>query len=196
MTDFRRLAAATGLVAPVLAVGSFTLATTLSPTFTWSGAALSDMGRPSEPTYWLFNGGLVAAGVVGLPFTYALSSAARNAVHRAGVAAFAVAVACMGLVGVFHLPRAGHAAVAIGHYLFATVTLVVWGAGDVLAGDRRLGVGTVGLGVGHVAMWVGWGVTLAPAFFAAAEAAGAAIFAGWILGTARRVLATRPTPAR
>jgi len=196
MTEFRRIAAATGVVAPVLAVGSFVLATVLSPSFTWAGTALSDMGRPGEPTYWLFNGGLVAAGVVGVPFAHALATTARNAVHRAGVAAFVVAVACMGLVGVLHLPRAGHGAVAVGHYLFATVTLVVWGAGDVRAGDRRRGLATAGLGVGHLAMWVGWGATLAPAYFAVAEAVGAAVFAGWILGTARRLLSRPASPSR
>ncbi|WP_121821556.1 DUF998 domain-containing protein [Halostella salina] len=199
MTDLRRVAAATGLVAPIVAVGSFMLATLVSPSFTWAGAALSDMGRPGEPTYWLFNGGLVVAGVVGVPFAYALAGAARNAVHRAGVAAFVVAVVCMGLVGVLHLPRAGHGAVAIGHYLFATVTMLVWGAGDLRAGERRRGLATVGLGVGHVAMWVGWGLTLAPAYFAAAEAAGAAMFAGWLLGTARLLsgsLSRSVSPAR
>ncbi len=188
MPSTRRVTAAAGLAAPTLALGSILVATLLSPSFTWSGAALSDMGRPNEPTFRLFNGGLVAAGVVGLPFAYALYGRAENAVQTAGAVAFVLATALMGLVGVFHLPRAGHGITAIAHYLFATVTLWVWGSGEALAGDVRRGLATVWLGIGHVLLWIGWAGLLAPDWFAGAEFAGAAVFGVWTVATARRLL--------
>jgi hypothetical membrane protein len=80
------------------------------------------MGRPSEPTYWLFNGGLVAAGVIGVAFAHA-PRRRENHVQRPGVAAYAAAVVAMALVGVLHLPKAGHGGTAVGHYFFATLTL-------------------------------------------------------------------------
>lgn len=188
MSSIRRFTAATGLVAPTVALGSILVATVVSPSFTWVEWALSDMGRPSEPTYWLFNGGLVAAGVVGLAFAHALLDGAKNLVHRLGVVAYAIAVVAMVLVGIFHLPKAGHGAAAIAHYFFATVTLWVWGSGDVLAGSVRRGLATIWLGIGHVLLWTVWAGLVAPDWFAGAEFAGAAIFGAWSVVTARRLL--------
>lgn len=185
---FERATALAGVVAPVLALGAVALSTLVSPSFGWAESALSDMGRPAEPTYPLFNGGLVLGAVVGLPFTWRLWTTSRNRVQRAGTVAFAVAIACMGLIGVLHLPKAGHGVVAVGFYLVGTVTTWVYGTGSVLAGATRRGLASIWTGIGHLLLWLAWAAVLAPSYFAVAEAVGAAVVGGWTAVTARRLI--------
>ncbi|NHN48890.1 DUF998 domain-containing protein [Halostella sp. JP-L12] len=188
MTETRRIAAATGLASAALALGGILVATLVSSSFTWAGAALSDMGRPGTGTYWLFNGVLIAAGALGVPFAYALLADAGNLVQRVGVGLFLVTVAAMAMVGVFHLPKAGHGVVAVTHYVGATLFLWVWGTGEALAGRVRRGLATVWLANAHVLAWATWVGSVAPRWFAAAEYAGALAFGGWVVVTARRLL--------
>ena len=61
MSSLKRYAIYCGLLAPVVSLGSTTLATVLAPAseFTWQAYALSDLGRPDARTFLLFNGGLI-----------------------------------------------------------------------------------------------------------------------------------------
>jgi hypothetical membrane protein len=68
VTDLDRLGRASGVAFPVVSLGAILLATLVSPTFTWTGSALSDLGAFGAPTALLFNGGLVLAGLVAFPF--------------------------------------------------------------------------------------------------------------------------------
>ena len=76
-----------GLAAPAVALGAIVLATIVVPpeTFTWHDRALSELGRYGAPTFFLFNGGLIAGGLLGLPFVWRCWLASRNALERLGV---------------------------------------------------------------------------------------------------------------
>ena len=201
MSDRRRLASACGLLAPTVAVGSLLLATLLaSPeTFTWHGKALSDMGRPGAETFWLFNGGLIAAGLVGLPFVWRVWIDVEGALERAGTGLLAVTIVGMIGVGVFFLEHTNYYLATDLHGLAALVTFIggpiaalVFGVGAWLAGDRRLGGGSVGFAVASMANWAIWiwyvqTVSTDPwAWFALAEFVAAALFAGWVFMLASR----------
>jgi hypothetical membrane protein len=97
----------------------------------------------------------------------------------------------MGLVGVFPQDTAPHFPVAVGFYLLLSVALWVYGAGNLLAGERRRGALTVLLGVANIGAWVAWGLTgdVTRPGLAIPEIVGAVILAGWALWTARRFLA-------
>ena len=206
-TDVRRLAAACGVVGPVVTLGSILLATMLADpqTFTWSGRALSDMGRPGTETFWLFNGGLVAGGLVGLPFAWRLWIAGRNRLERVGVGCLALALAGSALVGVFFLEHTDyyletdlHGPVALWFFGVAPIAQWILGAGAVLAGDRRWGAFTIAAGTGHVLTWLAWLAYLAiaagspMAWFAVPELIAALLFGGWVVLAAVRVLTDRP----
>ncbi|AQL41352.1 hypothetical protein BV210_00860 [Halorientalis sp. IM1011] len=180
-----------GLLAPILSFGGLLLATLVSPAFTWTGHALSELGAPTGPvatdlTRLLFNGGLIAGGLVALGFGYALFLAARNLVELAGIALFGLTSISMAGIGVFPMPQAAHFVVAVSFYVLLSLALWVYGTGNLLAGERTRGGTTIGLGVLNAGAWAVWGLTgeFSRPGLAVPEIVGAAALAGWIVATA------------
>ena len=183
-----------GIVAPIVALGSVVLATLVAPaeTFTWANRALSDLGRHGAETFWLFNGGLIVGGLVGVPFGWRLWIDARTRVERAGILALAAAVLAMIGVGIFFLDHTEvyletdlHVPVAVGFFLLAPLSQWLYGVGSVLSGDASRGWLSAGLGTVHPIAWVGW-VAFRPEgdptrWFAVPEFVAAIAFGGWIL---------------
>ena len=206
MIDRRRLAAGCGIAAATTALGAILLATVLaSPeTFTWRGRALSDMGRYGAETFWLFNGGLVAAGLIGTPFVWLLWVTARNALERLGTVVFALALAGMALVGVFFLEHTEwyletelHVPAAALTFGAAPIAQLLLGLGALRAGERDWGWLSVCFGLAHPLVWAGWlwyvsTIAASPmAWFAVPEFLAAALFGGWTL--LRAIRAFEPT---
>jgi hypothetical membrane protein len=187
-----RIGTAAGVAAPAVAVGAILLATALSPTFTWTGSALSDLGAPGAPTAALFNGGLVLGGALALPFAARLVGAARNRVETAGAAVFGLAALALAGVGVFPLGTPQHTPVAVSFFVLLSLSLWVYGAGNALAGDRRLGAVTVLLGLCNLVAWVAYVGLFEDLGVALPEAVGTAVLAAWSVGTARRLRRAAP----
>ncbi|WP_435349467.1 DUF998 domain-containing protein [Haloarchaeobius sp. HRN-SO-5] len=207
MTDRRRTLASFSLLAPGLALATLLLSTLVDPLFSWRSRSLSSMGEATgealltvtnadQVAFLLFNGGLVVGGLLGLPFAVLLWLDAENGIERAGVVAFALALLSMAGVGVAYLdgPVASlHFPFAAGFYLLATVALLSYGTGVVLARETGLGLAVLALGVAHLLQWAVWVLLEAtvwtgddvPTYFAVPEAVGAVLFGGWVLLMAR-----------
>jgi len=206
--NVRDAPAACGMAGPLLAGVAILAATVVDPSFQWTTSALSDMGAlpegraitaeflRSNPQFLVFNGGLVVAGVVGLPFSWSLWNDASNRFHRAGAVAFALAMTALALVGVFHIPRPLHGLAAIAHYLAGTLLLWLHGTGTVLAGDVRRGLTTAWIGNIHLLFWIVWALFLRGTIpgLAVPETVGALLLGGWVIATARRRLGWPPVP--
>lgn len=201
MTDVDRVSGWAG-VASVLLTNVATVGATLaSPSFAWTGNALSDLGQPGTAvatpvTTLLFDGGLVLGGVVGLAFTYTLWRAGENAVERLAVLPFAVALVGMAGVGAFPSSRPLHAPAALTLYLGSMVAMAVYALGNVLAGARGRGAVTLGLVLAHVGVWWWWasGGSLTRGGLAIPEIVGAALFSAWVVWTAHWHLAGERAP--
>ncbi|RDI72996.1 DUF998 domain-containing protein [Halopelagius longus] len=169
----RRVARALGAFGSLVALGGVTLATVLSPTFSWPASALSDLGvRP--PTALLFNASLAIGGAVALGYALALRR------HSGVVAAcYAVAVASMGLVGVFPAGTALHFPVAASFFVSLTATMV---ADGLARRGTRTGKLALALSAAHVVSWALWlrGVRFGPGL-AVPEYVGAVAFAAWVV---------------
>jgi hypothetical membrane protein len=191
-SSLERLAIWSGIVAPALALGCVVLSTVLaSPAeFTWAERALSDLGRREASTFWLFNGGLIAGGTVGLPFAWPLWRRAEHVLERLSVATFLVSLVGLALVGVFYLPREPHGLVALLFFAGGPVTHALYGFGLMRRGERTLGRVSVGFGVAHLLAWGGWfgyiALTGSSDFFAVPEMLASLAFGGWAITVARR----------
>lgn len=183
------------MAAPVVTLGAVLVATVVSPSFSWSSSALSDLGEPGAPTALLFNGGLLAGAALALPYVAAVGRVAEGRLTRLGVALFGLAAVSMGLVGLFPAGHPYHFPAAVSLYAFLTYGLFCYGTGRVLAGvsgprpaDERSrrgpakrGLAAIWLGIGHLTSWVAWGTGLrvGPGL-AIPEAIGAVLFVAWI----------------
>jgi len=186
----RRASVVAGGLAPVLTLGAILAATLLSPSFSWTANALSNLGGreaavATPTTRLLFNDGLILGGLVGLGFGPALLAARRNVVELAGVGLFGLTLVAMALIGVFPQHRDPHFAVAVAFYVLLTLAFWTYGTGNGLAGARRRGVLTVGAGFANLTAWVVWGLTgpfLRPGL-ALPELVGATLFGVWAVAT-------------
>ncbi|MFA9415343.1 DUF998 domain-containing protein [Natrinema sp. HArc-T2] len=195
MADRTRIATYCGFAAPTVALGAIALATIVAPpeTFTWHDRALSEMGRYGAPTFWLFNGGLIVGGLLGLPFVWRCWLASRNAVERLGIVLLVIAVG--GLIGVavfflehtaVYLETSLHGLAALAVFSVAPFASWVYGTGAALADDGRLAVASFWLGIVHPLAWLGWLLSLGGrvdtgTWFAVPEFVAAVAFGGWIL---------------
>lgn len=204
-----RASAAAGIAAAVVAVVAIAAALVLAGgRFAFLDHALSDLGRRGWPSATVFNGGMVAAGLLALPFGLALWGDRENAFHVVAIGWFGVAALALVGVGLFPLPTAEHLPVAVTFFVAFTVALLCYGTGDVLAGATRRGLATLWLGVGHVTAWLAWtafgGLFRGPATpvgflagdmafrtaLAPPEAVGVVALVGWLLATAYRLAGT------
>lgn len=184
-----RLGTVSGLLAPLIALGAIAVATLVSPTFTWTESALSDLGGPGAPTAWLFNGGLLLGGIVALPFALRVFTVARNRLERVGAVLFGATGVALASIGVFPIGTPQHLPAAVSFYLLLSLSLWAYGAGNALAGSRGIGALTIGLGVLNLAAWVVWALavrSVAPGL-ALPEIVGAVCLGGWTAGTALRL---------
>lgn len=181
-----RLGPASGVLSPLVALGSIVLATIRSATFTWTHSALSDLGRAGVSTAWLFNGGLIVGGVLAVPFGVWLFGIARNRLERAGSVVFWFTGIAMAGIGAFPAGTGPHLPAAVSFYLLLSCSLWLYGAGNVLDGAWRRGVLTVALGVVNLLAWLVWAVSLQSLIpgLAIPESVGATILGGWVIVTA------------
>lgn len=180
------LGAAAGIGAAIVTLGGVLAATVVSPSFSWTRDALSDLGVTPGVAV-LFNGSLVAGGALALPFAWHLRASASDRLRRWAATVLAASFVLMAGVGAVPAGRPLHLPLAVGSFGAFTVAFLLDGAGALRAGQRRWGVASVGLAAGHVAAWVVWGVA-GPAAgvtgLALPETAGALALAGWTVATA------------
>lgn len=180
MLETDRLAVGAGVVGPLVGFATTLSATLLSPTFRWTGNALSDLGAPGAANPWLFNGGLVASAAVTLLFAWTLWAVAEHPVQRVGAVAFSATNVALALVGLFPSGTDLHGPVALAYFVLLTFTLWLSGSGSVLAGRPRRGLAAVWLGIAHVLLWIVW-IATGPGGIAVPEIGGSLLFYAWVL---------------
>jgi hypothetical membrane protein len=175
-TPRRRVARLTGPAAVVVVLGGILAATALSPTFSWGGSALSDLGV-TPATAWLFNGSLVVGGIVGAPYGWALWSAATDPLSHLRGVTYALALAAMVGVGLIPAGRSLHVPVAIAFFVLAALTAIVDGVARF-----RLASGKLALlaGVLPPVAWPVWMLWMGESSIAVPEFVSAVLFGVWV----------------
>ena len=173
----RRAARLTGAAAVVVALGGILAATALSPTFSWTTGALSDLGVTPESA-WLFNGSLIAGGIVGTPYAWALYSAATDPLSRLRAAAYLLALVAMAGVGVAPAGRPLHLPFAATFFVVAALTAIVDGVARFRLTSGKL---SVFAGVLAPVAWPVWTLLLDGRGIAVPEFVGAVLFGVWVV---------------
>lgn len=176
----RRATALAGPAGIAVTLGTVAVAVLLSPWFSWTANALSDLGHPSRATAPLFNGGLVVAGLLGLAFATRLWPETTNAAHRLGLGLVALSFLALALVGVVPAGRPLHTPVAVVIFAALTYALFASATGDVLAGRDRRAIATTWLAVAHVTGWAVWPLS-GLSGIAIPETVGSLVLAAWVL---------------
>jgi len=215
MTGTSERLAQLGYVAPILSVGFIFLGTVVDPAFNWRSRSLSSIGKATgqsllalgsldQLAFTLFNGGLLLAPLLGIPFAYLLWTDAAGRTERAAIVLMVVTLLSNGGVGVAYLdgPFASlHFLTAMGAFFGTQITLWVHGSGLVLRGASRSGLQAIWLSNVAAIVWVVWMLLEAFLFtgdgdtwtyFAVPEFVAALAFGSWVVLQARRVLAEQP----
>ena len=148
-----RIAGLCGIAAPAVAFSLIFLAISLSPWFSWSANALSDLGVGEAD--FVFNSGLIAGGILTMVFAAGLLTIFRGrALGRVGAALlFMDAIALLG-IGVFS-EAAGdiHSYFSVAFFALFPISLFLLGAGAVMAGSKKFGSFTIVDGVLAALPW-------------------------------------------
>lgn len=100
----QKIAAVTGILAPLIAFTCILTATASDPKFSWTSNALSDLGIIPGITGTLFNFGLITCGLLALAFALfgLLQYFQRSLVGKIGTAVFVAAIIALISIGVFN----------------------------------------------------------------------------------------------
>lgn len=182
-----------GAAAVVVSFSAILVATTLTPWFSWTGNALSDLGAPGEPYAAVFNWGLIAGGLLGTLFVLRVALESDRPAEWVGSAVLLVATGSLAAIGAFPVDHPFHGPAALSHFVSLTYGLVAYGSADALGGRARTGVATVWLGMANATAWLVWallavGEGSAPGV-AIPEFVGALAIAGWVYPATRRIRA-------
>ena len=152
-----RVAGLCGMIALVVAFSCIFLAISLSPWFSWTANALSDLGVGEAAL--VFNSGLMVGGILTMVFAAGLWMAFRErTLERVGaMLLFLDAIALFG-IGLFS-EAAGdiHFYFSVAFFVLFPLALFMIGAGAIIAGSKKFGSLTIVAGVLAALPWAfGW----------------------------------------
>jgi hypothetical membrane protein len=198
-----------GYLSPIVGLGLVSLAALVDPQFNWESRSLSSIGEATgrslfalgtadQIAFLLFNGGLIIAGGLALPFAYRLWAADDDRRPVYAYAVLVVALLSMAGIGIAYLDGPFDAIhLPLANLLFFSLTFTLWlfGTGRVLQGRERYGLAWIWIANAHAFAWVLWIIGEALVFtnddywtwFAVPEYVGAILFGAWILLQARIV---------
>jgi hypothetical membrane protein len=123
------LGGACAVAAVVVGLGGVFAGVAISPWFTWTGNALSDLGDHSRSSAALFNGGLILAGALYLEFVWALWGEGMPARPRIRVGLVMLALGSAFLMGVGIVPVGvdAHFPISVGYFFSYPPGVIVLG---------------------------------------------------------------------
>jgi hypothetical membrane protein len=206
MSDTRRPLLRFGYPAVAVGVGVVFLATLIDPAFSWETRSLSSIGEATDASlvsadriaFFLFNGGLILGGLVGLPFVVGLGRALEGRAATAGTALGALTLLGMTGVGVAYLdgPLASlHFPFAFTLFLGLTLTMWTFGSAMATGDDPRFGVLSIWIANAQLLFWIFWIIGEAMVwtddgdvwtYFAVPEFVAALSFGTWVVAAVRR----------
>ncbi|WP_049972243.1 DUF998 domain-containing protein [Haladaptatus cibarius] len=139
-----------GAVGLLIVYGTLISTIALSPTFQWTGSALSDLGAVGADRSWLFNGGLIVGGAFLSLFAFGVFSNSEHWGKQVGSVLLTLAYVLSVFVGLFPYPQPQHTPIALAQFVLIPVGLLTFGVESVLRGAS--GLGGIALALGTIAV--------------------------------------------
>ena len=145
-----------GIITPILAFISISLAIGSFPQFNWMNNALSDLGIVPGVTSVVFNCGLMASGVMGFIFATGLFMLLKKSVvGSTATVVFALATIALISVGVFpESVRPVHYLVSVAFFVLLPISLIVVTGAFWLAGQVRMAIFTLTTAFATAIPWI------------------------------------------
>lgn len=153
----QRIGAVAGIVAPILAFSLISASILTYEGFSWANNALSDLGVAPGVTPWLFNFGLVAAGLLSLAFAVLglLSYLGKHYTGKIGALLFGLSSIALVFIGIFNESFSPtHYLVSVAFFLSAPIALFVLTCALAIYRQYRMAVFTVIIGVVAAVPWI------------------------------------------
>lgn len=115
-----------GIATPFVAYIMIAISILTHSWFTWADNALSDLGAVGTSQAYIFNAGLIVAGILGIIFTFGLFQYAEDILGQIGSFIFLAAMVLLILIGVFPSGTFPHMYVAIGFFAAAAAGIVFY----------------------------------------------------------------------
>jgi hypothetical membrane protein len=154
--NWLKISGVCGIIAPIVAFAFVLLAIALSPQFSWTGNALSDLGVVEGVTAVLFNSGLIIGGILAIIFASGLFIFLRNRVlGRIGAFISTLAALALVAIGIFteNFGRV-HYYVSVAFFIFAPISMLIICATFFVMGKVKMGVFTFLTAIIVAFVWV------------------------------------------
>jgi len=149
-----RIGGLCGIAAPIITIALIMLAIYLSPWFSWTDNALSDLGVREAAA--IFNSSLIIGGLLALVFALGLREILKEHwLENVGTALFILDAILLCCIGVFP-ESAGriHLYVSVAFFLLLPASLVLIGAAAAMGPCKRLGMVTIASGFVTGLIWM------------------------------------------
>lgn len=157
MPNKQRIAAFTGILAPIIAFTCILIAIATHPQFSWTNNALSDLGVISGVTGPLFNFGLYTCGVLALVFSFLglFVYLGKNWVGKIGAAMFGAATIALICIGIFNESFSPtHYLVSVTFFVLLPISLFIITAAFGLEHQAKMAVFTIMIGIAAATPWI------------------------------------------
>jgi hypothetical membrane protein len=186
-----RVAGTCGILGQSIALFGILLAISISPWFSWTDDALSDLGSLASPdSARIFNTGLIVGGII--TFIFAIGLSAKTKHSALGLTATILLFAsCSGTIGVGLFPEdypIPHVASATLSFVPLTFSLLMFGYLQLHTKQmKKLGATSIMLGLGTIVSW------FIPLGYFVATLEMIAFICGyvWLLITSARLIASK-----
>jgi len=163
-----RISGACGILTPIMAFMSISLAINSAPEFSWMENALSDLGVMPGVTSELFNYGLIISGILGFIFATSLFRLVRFEIlsrdarlgyppNRGLGGALIFSLACLALIAIGVFPenvRFLHSFASVAFFVLLIGSLLRIGVGFLQVRKKSMAVFTLLLGVVAAVPWL------------------------------------------
>lgn len=181
---FERVYRYAGVLSPLIAFLSITLAVLTHPWFSFEKNAISDLGKIGLEGNYILNTGLIVSGSMGFVFGYGLLRAQKRTLGKIGCFIFILGIVSLILIGTFPEGTSPHYPASLGFFLLSSLGMLIKGIDDLRekGKSRKFGFFSILL------FLIGWILaTIALKSFegvAIPELIGAVAFSVWVYGIA------------